>query len=320
MALRLNEFAAEDHQLQRFATYLSAERNASKHTLISYATDLAQLVEARWGTLARPPYPWHDYTEMHARAYLAALAKENASATTIRRKIAAARTFFRFLQRSEVVFDNPFLFLHGPRQEKRLPKTIDVSDIERFLRQPLKDLKEGTLQEAMAIRDTAIFETLYSTGCRVSEVTNAKWEAVDLKRGAMIVTGKGSKDRLVILGSHAVEALQRLQTFYRGENPEWTAPSAPIFRSDRPDMAISPRLVERRMKRYLAEADLPTDLSPHKLRHSFATHLLDAGADLRNVQEMLGHASLSTTQVYTHVSVERLKDAYAKAHPRAGKV
>lgn len=317
MAIRPNEFAADDPELKRFATYLSAERNASRHTLVSYATDLAQLVEARWGALAHPPYPWREYTETHARAYLAAFAKESASATTIRRKIAAARTFFRFLQRSEVVFDNPFLFLHGPRQEKRLPKTIDVADIERFLKQPMKDFAEGTLPEAFAIRDTAIFETLYSTGCRISEVTNATWEAVDLKRGAMIVTGKGSKDRLVILGSHAVDALRRLKTYYHGENPEWATPTSPLFLSDLPDRAISPRLVERRMKRYLAEADLPTDLSPHKLRHSFATHLLDAGADLRNVQEMLGHASLSTTQVYTHVSVERLKDAYAKAHPRA---
>lgn len=317
MAIRPNEFAVEDPQLKRFETYLSAERNSSRHTLVSYMTDLAQLVSARWGEDARPPYPWREYGETNARGFLQVFAKEDSAATTIKRKIAAARTFFRFLQRSEIVFDNPFAFLHGPRQSKPLPRTISVADVDRFLAQPMRDFEDGTLAEPLALRDTAIFEALYSTGCRVSEMTNATWEAVDLKRGAMIVTGKGSKDRLVILGSRAVEALRRLRAYYDGALPEKVVPSAPLFLSDRPDRAISPRLVERRMKRYLAEAGLPGDLSPHKLRHSFATHLLDAGADLRNVQEMLGHASLSTTQVYTHVSVERLKDAYAKAHPRA---
>lgn len=320
MTLRPNEFAAEDPQLKRFETYLSAERNASRHTLVSYLTDLAQLVSARWGLEAQPPYDWRDYSEFHARAFLQVFAKEDSASTTIKRKIAAARTFFRFLQRGELIVDNPFLYLHGPRHSKALPKTISVSDVDRFLAQPMRDYEEGTISEARALRDAAIFEALYSTGCRVSEMTNATWEAVDLRRGSMIVTGKGSKDRLVILGSRAVDALRRLKAYYDGMLPEKVAPSSPLFLSDRPDRAISPRLVERRMKRYLAEAGLPTDLSPHKLRHSFATHLLDAGADLRNVQEMLGHASLSTTQVYTHVSVERLKDAYASAHPRAKKV
>ena len=143
-----------------------------------------------------------------------------------------------------------------------------------------------------------------------------KWGEIDFRRGSVIVTGKGSKDRLVILGQPAVRALQRLRDQLGTRRADLADDAADVFLSDRL-AKISARFVERRMKRYLAEAGLPADLSPHKLRHSFATHLLDAGADLRSVQEMLGHASLSTTQIYTHVSVERLKDEYAKFHPRA---
>lgn len=316
MTLRPNKFASADPQLERFQAYLAAERNASAHTSLSYAIDLAQLVTAKWGEDAEPPYDWRAYTEMDARRFVSLFTTEEAAPTTVRRKIAAARTFFRTLQREELIFDNPFSMLHGPRKAKRLPKTIAVGDVDRFLAQPMQDYDDGTLDEHAAYRDTAFFEALYSTGCRVSEMTNATWESADLKRGSMIVTGKGSKDRLVILGSKATVALQALKDYILRVAPEKALATSPIFLSERLE-PLSPRAVERRMKRYLAEAGLPTDLSPHKLRHSFATHLLDAGADLRSVQEMLGHASLSTTQIYTHVSVERLKDAYANAHPRA---
>lgn len=316
MMLPPNKFTAEDPYVKRFASYLSAERNASGHTSLNYGIDLGQLVTAKWGEVAEPPYDWRAYTEMDARHYVALFMKENAAATTVKRKIAAARTFFRTLQRAEVIGDNPFSMLHGPREAKRLPKTIDVADMKRFLAQPMQDFEEGSLDEHAALRDTAMYEALYSTGCRVSEMTSATWEDADLRRGSMIVTGKGSKDRLVVLGSHACDALLALREYIRREVPEKSLPSSPMFLNDAFER-ITPRLVERRMKRYLAEAGLPTDLTPHKLRHSFATHLLDAGADLRSVQEMLGHASLSTTQIYTHVSVERLKDAYARAHPRA---
>ena len=316
MTLRPNKFAAEDPQLKRFAAYLAAERNASANTSGSYAIDLGQLVTAKWGEAAEPPYAWATYGEMDARQFLTAFAADGAAATTVRRKIAAARTFFRTLQREGLVAGNPFAMLHGPRKAKRLPKTISPQDIDRFLSMPQQDRAEGTLGAYAAARDTAIFEALYSTGCRVSEMIAVKWEDLDLARGSLIVTGKGSKDRLVILGSRAVDALNRLREWLAAERPDDLAADRLAFLSDR-HAPLSRRFVERRMKRYLAEAGLPTDLSPHKLRHSFATHLLDAGADLRSVQEMLGHASLSTTQIYTHVSVERLKDTYAKSHPRA---
>lgn len=316
MPLRPNRFAAEDPRIRRFAAYLAAERGASPHTSEGYAADLGQLVASKWGENAEPPFDWASLSEQDARRFVISFASEGAAAATVRRKLASARAFFRHLQREGVVRDNPFSLLHGPRMEKRLPKTLSVADIDRFLARPRADYEAGLIGEYSCARDAALFEVLYSTGCRISEVVSIAWEIVDFSRGCMIVTGKGSKDRLVIVGSRALAALEELRSVAERRFSRPVLPSEPVFLSDRQE-PVSPRFVERRMKRYLAEAGLPTDLSPHKLRHSFATHLLDAGADLRSVQEMLGHASISTTQIYTHVSVERLKDIYASSHPRA---
>ena len=316
MPLRPNRFAAEDPRIRRFAAYLAAERGASPHTSEGYAADLGQLVASKWGESAEPPFDWASLSEQDARRFVISFASEGAAAATVRRKLASARAFFRHLQREGVMRDNPFSLLHGPRMEKRLPKTLSVADIDRFLARPRADYEAGLIGEYSCARDAALFEVLYSTGCRISEVVSIAWEIVDFSRGCMIVTGKGSKDRLVIVGSRALAALEELRSVAERRFSRPVLPSEPVFLSDRQE-PVSPRFVERRMKRYLAEAGLPTDLSPHKLRHSFATHLLDAGADLRSVQEMLGHASISTTQIYTHVSVERLKDIYASSHPRA---
>ena len=302
--------------MARFMAGLSAERNVSDNTLSSYSIDLAQMVSSKWGVDASPPYAWNEYSESDARRFLASFVKEGAASATVRRKLAAARTFFRFLAREGVVGENPFALLRGVRKAKTLPKTLSAPDIDRFMSQPGRDFEAGILSEFAFARDVAVFEVLYSTGCRVSEVASARWRDADLARGSMIVTGKGSKERLVILGSRAVAALERYRELLENHDPSLTVPGSAMFLSDR-RTSITPRFIERRMKRYLAEAELPADITPHKLRHSFATHLLDAGADLRSVQEMLGHSSLSTTQIYTHVSVERLKSAYMKAHPRA---
>ena len=318
MLPRPNRFLAGDPAFARFDRYLLAERNVAANTRIGYAADLAQLVTVKWGETADPPFDWRSFSEADARAFLIAFTREQATATTVRRKLAAARTFCRFLQREGTLIDNPFSLLKGPRQAKTLPKVLSVADIRRFLSRPEDDFRAGTLAEHPCLRDTAIFEALYSTGCRISEMTAVKWGEIDFGRGTLIVTGKGSKDRLVILGHPALEALKRLRQYVGERDPSLADGAADAFLSDR-FLKISPRFVQRRMKRYLAEAGLPTDLTPHKLRHSFATHLLDAGADLRSVQEMLGHASLSTTQIYTHVSIERLQETYAKSHPRAAK-
>lgn len=309
-----NRFAGGDPQLAAFLRDLLAARNVSPNTHAAYASDLAQLVTSKWGAESRPPYPWADLSDADARAFLVAFATDGATATTVRRKLAAGRTFCRYLQREGVLIDNPFALLHGPRKAKTLPKVLSVEELARFLARPLKDLADGTVGEYAAWRDKALFEALYSTGCRIGEMLPVTWGEIDFARGTLIVTGKGAKDRLVILGQPARAALTALRAAAaRAGAP--TDDAAPVFLSD----ALGPltrTFAERRMKRYLVEAGLSTDVTPHKLRHSFATHLLDAGADLRSVQEMLGHASLSTTQVYTHVSVERLRDVYAKAHPR----
>lgn len=316
MALLPNKAALDDPQVMRFGHYLMAERNVSENTREGYLIDLGQAVSAKWGEETKPPFDWVLYTESDARRFLMTLASDGATATTVRRKLAAVRSFFRFLLRSDVVLDNPFSTLKGPRKPKSLPKVLSAEDVRRFLAQPERDYKAGICGEYQYLRDAAIFEALYSTGCRISEMIAVKWGEIDFARGTIIVTGKGSKDRLVILGEPALAALRRLRQKIERKSARLAGDAADVFLSDRLQK-ISRRFVERRMKRYLAGAGLPTDLSPHKLRHSFATHLLDGGADLRSVQEMLGHASLSTTQIYTHVSVERLKDEYAKFHPRA---
>lgn len=306
-----------DPLVQQFESYLSAERNASTHTVDGYLRDIIQFGSSLRGVSAADGYSnWLAASDADARRFLASLAADGASPTTVRRKLAANRAFYRFLQREGVIRDNPFALLKGPRKAKTLPKTLSPADIDTFLSRPMKDFHDKLIGRYAALRDTAIFETLYSTGCRISEVLAITWKEIGWNDGTVIVTGKGRKDRLVILGARALGALKKLRSYINAEHPERGGTDADVFLSDRLGK-LSARYVERRMKRYLAEADLPTDLSPHKLRHSFATHLLDAGADLRSVQEMLGHSSLSTTQIYTHVSIEHLKDQYAKAHPRA---
>jgi len=316
MSLRPSSAVAGDPSLSAFRRYLLAERNVSGNTLEGYFIDLGQLVTAKWGVDADAPFDWTAYTEDDARKFLMTLTRDGATPMTVRRKLAAARTYFRFLQRDGKILDNPFSLLRGPRKPKTLPKVLSAEDVARFLAQPRKYFEAGLCGNYSCLRDTAVFEALYSTGCRIGEMIAVKWGEIDFARGTIIVTGKGSKDRLVILGEPAMLALRRLREAITAKNAALGRDGADVFLSDKLQK-ISARFVERRMKRYLAAAGLPTDLSPHKLRHSFATHLLDGGADLRSVQEMLGHASLSTTQIYTHVSVERLKDEYARFHPRA---
>lgn len=315
MPLKPNHKALNDPLVKRFETFLLAERNASLNTREGYLSDIAQFVAFMWKA-AEPPYRWRDVADSDARRFVADLTKGGALATTVKRKLASLRTFFRHLQKGGEMQDNPFSMLRGPKKAKTVPRTLSPSEVNEFLAQPLKDFRAKTLDRFAYLRDVAIFEFLYSTGCRISEAISVKWGMIGWRDGRVIVTGKGSKDRLVILGSKALDALGRLRAEMERRNPASVDATADVFLSDRREK-ISARFVERHMKRYLAEAGLPTDLSPHKLRHSFATHLLDAGADLRSVQEMLGHASLSTTQVYTHVSIARLQDAYASSHPRA---
>ena len=322
--MRTHPGTADDAVVAKFEAHLLAERNASKLTAKVYVQDIAQFAAFRWGLECAPPFEWTKATPEDARAFLMAFAQGKAKASTTRRKLASLRTFYRWLAREGMIEHNPFASLRGPRLAKPLPKVLSAEEVDRFLAAPVKELemlkrkKPPAKPEDMfaCVRDAALFETLYSTGCRISEVMPLTWREIDLENGSVIVTGKGSKQRLCILGSRAVAALRSLRCEADSLLEDGGGASSHVFVSAKGSQMTS-RESERRMKKWLAAADLPQDLSPHKLRHSFATHLLDAGADLRSVQEMLGHSSLATTQIYTHVSIERLKDEYAKAHPRA---
>lgn len=285
---------------------------------------MAQFALFRWGADVKPPFSWVSVTQEDARSFLMDFAQNGAKAATTRRKLASLRAFYRWMAREGLVSDNPFSALRGPRLAKSLPKVLSVEEAKRFLQAPLDELerlKKSSNKAKMSdmfscIRDAALYEALYSTGCRIAEMLALSWREIDFGNGTVIVTGKGSKQRLCILGARALEALRRLRSATDAFIPGGGEPDMPVFHGGRGGR-YSARDAERRMKKWLAMAGLSAEVTPHKLRHSFATHLLDAGADLRSVQEMLGHSSLATTQIYTHVSIERLKDEYAKAHPRA---
>lgn len=293
-------------------------------TVRGYGQDLAQFASFRWGADAPAPFAWRQVTPEDARQFLMSFAEGGARAATVRRKLASLRAFFAFLLRRCEVPENPFAGLHGPKLPKTLPKTLSVDAVAALATAPAAGLKRrqavrravSPVETYVHVRDAALFEMLYSTGCRISEVTPLVWRQIQFAAGSVIVTGKGAKQRLCLLGKPALNALARLRAAAGACWPDADGPDTVIFLNAR-GRPLGTRDTQRRMKKWLAAAGLPPDLTPHKLRHSFATHLLDAGADLRSVQEMLGHASLGTTQIYTHVSVERLKDAYMAAHPLA---
>ena len=309
--------------MKSFRSYELSERNASVLTDAGYAQDISQFAAYRWGRDVSAPFPWMSVTAEDARSFLMALARDGVRPSTTRRKLASLRTFFRFLVREGLMLENPFAGLRGPKLAKSLPKVLTVAETARLLDAPAVELEnlrrqggDTPVQTYAHLRDKAIFETLYSTGCRISEAIAMDWGQIDFSTGGVVVTGKGNKQRLCILGSSALQAMRDLRAQAVEMWPEGGSSATRVFLNER-GVPVSARDVERRMKYWLAAASLPSDITPHKLRHSFATHLLDGGADLRSVQEMLGHASLATTQIYTHVSVEHLKDEYMKAHPRA---
>ena len=246
------------------------------------------------------------------RGFLARLDEHRYSPATMARKIATLRSFYRWMDKVGLVASNPMLLIRTPRQAKRLPKAIDVEQVEKLLAAP-----DST--DLLGARDRAILETLYSTGIRVSELVGINRGDIDESSEALIVRGKGRRERIVPLGSHALAALRHYTGMLdaaASNNGIRNEPDSPLF-INKHGTRLSTRSVRRKVSKYLVTAGLDPDISPHTLRHSFATHLLDNGADLRSVQELLGHQSLSTTQVYTHLSTQRMRNAYNEAHPRA---
>lgn len=295
-----------DARADAFLEYLRTERNASALTLRNYGADLAGFATWFRDRTGRE-CDWASVEPLHVRGYLVHLTERKLARTTIHLKLSALRSFYRWMVRMGHVRQNPALGLTLPKLAKRLPQFLTVAQMEALLAAPLQ--VEG--EEVAKRRDKAMLEVLYSAGLRVHELVGLNDEDVDLLGEIIRVRGKGRKERLAAIGAPAVEAVQRYIES-RGSG----APRDPLFRN-RQGARLTARSVQRLLKKYLIATGLDPSLTPHKLRHSFATHLLDAGADLRSVQELLGHASLSTTQIYTHVSAERLKKVYEKAHPRA---
>jgi len=288
--------------IEQFERHLAVERNVSPHTRSAYRRDLAEfarfLQESGDLTVA-------DIDKIVLRRYLALLHKKNRK-STIGRKLAALRTFFRFLVRDGVLAANPGELVATPRQEKYLPTTLTVDETFALI-----DTVQGA--DRLSLRDRAILELLYSSGLRIGELTGLEVGKLDFAQELVRVVGKGGKERIVPIGAPALNALRAYL-----EERGLPGDQEPLFVNHRGGR-LTPRSVQRHLKTHLLKAGVLRDATPHALRHSFATHLLDGGADLRAIQELLGHASLSTTQKYTQVSVDQLTRVYDNAHPRSRK-
>jgi len=331
--------------VKAFQSYLTDERHFSPYTAKCYGADLRQFVEHLCDESnitvnldteqaafdlrdKQSQQPGANADQMpesltkiicgadveRIRAFLAHLADQNYSSATMARKIATLRSFYKWGERRGLTDSNPMTLIRTPRQSKRLPKAITLDQVERLLSAP-------TDHDVLGSRDRAMLETLYSTGIRVSELVDLNCEDVDDSGEALRVRGKGKKERIVPLGSHALHALSHYRTLVRKDPryaESWTSDknTHPLF-VNKHGGRISSRSVRRKLDKYLRQVGLDPTISPHTLRHSFATHLLDNGADLRSVQELLGHQSASTTQVYTHLTSERMRESYDQTHPRA---
>jgi len=310
-----------DRWLRKFLAHLATDRGASVYTQRNYRDALNEFV--RWHQVERKQPPsWDKLQRDDFRSYLRFLGRNQLGRAATQLRFSALRTFYRFLVRHGVVETSPVKNLALPKPARRLPKYLTRQQILDLLAAPAKLLetqkqREGPgrpISTAVSLRDTAVLETIYSCGLRVSELCDLRAEDIDWNERLVRVRGKGKKERLVPIGEPALRAIQN---YWRALKQPPSGPSSVFLTETARGAPLQPVQLSRRLKQYLVIAGLDPALTPHKLRHSYATHMLDAGADLRSVQELLGHAHLITTQVYTHVTTERLKKAYDAAHPRA---
>jgi len=310
-----------DAQAERFLTHLATDRGASVYTQRNYRLALAEFSE--WHKEERKAVPeWAKLQRDDFRAYLRFLGRKNLGRAGTQLRFSALRTYYKFLVRHGVLEVTPIRNISMPKLAKRLPKYLTIQQMVDLLNAPLKVLKTPPekkragrpVSAVAAYRDVAILETIYSCGLRISELVGLRVEDIDFREESVRVRGKGKKERLVPIGQTALRAIEA----YWGLLLNRPTGASPVFLSETKERSpVNGIVMARRLKTYLALAGLDPAITPHKLRHSYATHLLDAGADLRSVQELLGHAHLETTQVYTHVTTDRLKKAYNEAHPRA---
>ena len=292
----------KDSLVEEFLRYLGNERNASPRTLKAYHQALSAFC-------AGTKRSWKKCTADDFRDYLFALMKRGQARSYVRLQFSALRTFYQFLAARKRLRHNPVREVQLPKIEKKLPLVLTRQQVEELLTAPTREMKNRAAPVWMPLRDVAIMELFYSSGLRLSELASLDVADLDPYTESVRVLGKGRKQRVCPVGLPALEAISR----YRAAA---NVHAGPLF-INKARRRMSPHSVWLVLKRYVRHTSIPISISPHKLRHSFATHMLDRGADLRSVQALLGHASLSTTQIYTHVTVERLKKAYADAHPRA---
>ena len=296
--------------LDSFLNHLETERRLSSYTVRNYGQAIRDFVQwmkenTHWDG------EWENLSPTQLKRFLIDRQSTH-SRRTIHNHFSALKTYSRFLQTRKFIRKNPFTGITLPKLDKPLPKFLTEKQMSQLLAGPMRLLENESIEPFQAWRDRLVLELLYGAGLRVSELAALNFGAIDFKRGVARILGKGNKERLCPLGKIAQLVLEK----FKLEFSPATGFSDPVVLGNR-KQRIRVRQVQLLVKKYLALADLPLDLTPHKIRHSFATHLLNHGADLRLVQDLLGHASLSTTQVYTHVSLGRLKEAHSKAHPRA---
>ena len=289
-------------EVERFLKYLDTGKGFSPHTVEAYRSDISKLTE--YIETVKRPSSWADIGRSEIRGFLGFLVEAGYASSSIGRNLAALRSFFRFLCRQGVLDSNPAVGISAPKGEKKLPRFLTIREMETVLETPHAD-------DVLTLRNYAIVELFYSTGIRLSELVGLRVSSVDLSGKSLKVRGKGKKERMLPVGHKAALSLRR----YLKERTKGIDASEPLFVSVRGD-ALSARQVQRIVGKVLSAVALRKGFTPHAIRHTFATHLLEKGADILSVKELLGHSSLSSTQIYTHLTVERLKEIYEKAHPR----
>jgi integrase/recombinase XerC len=301
--------------VEEYLVHLEKERDVSPNTLVAYRRDLEEFVSFLGSYYGAREWSWQGIDRLAIRGFLAHLTRKKLNKRSIARGLSAVRSFYKYLHRNEQVDANPARSVITPKQDKYLPSYLDRAQIELLFQSAELKAQEGRFPD---VRNAAILELFYSTGMRLSELRGINRTEIDLLSQQVKVRGKGRKERIIPIGDHAQLALRNYES-KRDELLRHVGPKGDrtaFFLSSR-GKRISVRALQNAVKGFLDKIDESSGLSTHSLRHTFATHLLDAGADLRAVQELLGHASISTTQIYTHTSIERLKQVYQKAHPRA---
>lgn len=290
--------------LSRFLNYITVEKGLSPNTIESYKNDLTRYISY---IEERDAHSTEDVTISLIREYLSGLIKLSMSTSSIKRHISSIRHFHKFMVQEGLTDSNPATYIETPKGWQRLPKTLSFTEVEALLKQPGEDIRMG-------LRDGAMIELLYATGLRVSELVNLKYVNLNLEVGFITTVGKGGKERVVPMGEYALE---KVNIYIERARPVLLkGRSSPFVFVSTWGRGLTRQSFWNIIKKYARQAGIQKDISPHTLRHSFATHLLERGADLRSVQMMLGHSDISTTQIYTHINRERLKRIHAECHPR----